>query len=369
MKRVFALGGKAVLRDVPEPEIRPGEVLVAPAFSAISAGTEMYFIRGSGMPGFTMQEYPGEPPSWPKVRTAIRSDHPFPRPSHGEALSIGYSVAGRVLAVGADILDIKPGDRVACSGSQCAHHAERVAVPRNLISRVPDDVPLEDAAFVTLGTIALGSLRESDCRFGETVVVYGLGLLGLLVGQIAISAGMRVIGLDLDPARLDLARTLGIEHVFDPTTVDAVEVVHGLTDGFGADAVVLGAVTPSSEPLNQSFDLCRQRGRVVALGQFGWTIDRARMFANEVTVVPVKPYGPGRYDPVYEEGNVDYPIGYVRWTEIRIPALFLDLLAAGTVRVAPLAPVLVPIERAPEAFELVLSEGRPPSVVLSYPDA
>jgi threonine dehydrogenase-like Zn-dependent dehydrogenase len=132
---------------------------------------------------------------------------------------------------------------------------------------------------------------------------------------------------------------------------------------------VLGAVTPSSEPLNQSFDLCRQRGRVVALGQFGWTIDRARMFANEVTVVPVKPYGPGRYDPVYEEGNVDYPIGFVRWTENRNQALFLDLLAAGSVRVAPLAPVHVPIERAPEAYELLMSEGRPPTVVLSYPEA
>lgn len=368
MKRVFALGGRAVLRDVPEPEMRPGEVLVAPAFSAISAGTEMYFIRGSGTPGFTMQEYPGDPPSWPKVRTAIRSDHPFPRPSDPEALSIGYSLAGRVLAVGDDILDIRPGDRVACSGSQCAHHAERVAVPRNLVSRVPDGVPLEDAAFVTLGTIALGALRESDCRFGETVVVYGLGLLGLLVGQIARSAGMRVIGIDLDPARLELARTLGIEHVIDPATTDPVEAVHALTDGFGADAVVLGAVTESSEPLNQSFDLCRQRGRVVALGQFGWTIDRARMFANEVTVVPVKPYGPGRYDPVYEEGNVDYPIGYVRWTENRNQALFLDLLAAGAVRVAPLAPIHVPIERAPEAYELLMREGRPPTVVLRYPE-
>ena len=369
MKRVFAHGGRAVLRDVPEPEIRPGEVLVAPAFSAISSGTEMYFIRGSGIDGFTMQEYPGEPPSWPKVRTEIRSDHPFPRPSDPEALSIGYSLAGRVLAVGADIVDIVPGDRVACSGSQCAHHAERVAVPRNLTSKVPDGVPMEDAAFVTLGTISLGALRESRCLFGETVVVYGLGLLGLIVSQIAIAAGMRVIGLDLDPARLTLARELGIDQVFDPNAVDPVEVVKGLTDGFGADAVILGAVTQSSEPLNLSFDMCRQRGKVVGLGQFGWTIDRARMFANEVTVVPVKPYGPGRYDPVYEEGNVDYPIGYVRWTENRNQALFLQLLAAGQVRVAPLAPVHVPIERAPEAYELLMSEGRPPTVVLSYPDA
>jgi threonine dehydrogenase-like Zn-dependent dehydrogenase len=366
MRRVFARDGRAVLCDVPEPELRPGEVLVAPAFSAISTGTELWYIRGSGDPTFTVQEYPEDPPHWPKIRTDVRLHNPLPRPADREYYSIGYSLAGRVVAVGADIVDIAPGDEVACSGSQCAHHAERVAVPRNLVAKVPPGVALEDAAFVTLGAISVAALREAACQFGETVVVYGLGLLGLLVGQIATAAGYRVIGLEIDARRLALARQLGIGNLVNPAEEDAVARVLQLTEGYGADAVVLGVVTDSDEPLNQSFDMCRQRGRVVGLGLFGWNIERQRMFANEVSVHPVHAYGPGRYDPVYEEGNVDYPIGLVRWTENRNQAYFLDLLAQERVSVGQLAPVHVPFHRAPEAYDLLQSADRPPTVLFRY---
>lgn len=366
MKRVLAAGGRAVLRDVPEPELRAGDVLVQTHFSAISAGTERYFIEGSGDPTFTASEYPGDPPHWPKIRNAGVRRGPLPRPVLPGQFSIGYSLAGRVLAVGADVLDLSPGDPVACSGSQCAHHAERVAVPRNLTVRVPDHVPLRDAAFVTLGAIAMASVRETGCQFGETVVIYGLGLLGLLAGQIAGTAGLQVIGFDLDERRLQIARELGIGDVHDPRRDIPLEVVQAATDGFGADSVILAVQTDSDEPLNSSFDLCRQKGYVVALGQFGWHIDRQRMFENEVTIRPVRAYGPGRYDPVYEEGNSDYPIGWVRWTENRNQAAFLRLLAEGKVKVAPLSPVTVPFERAPEAYDLLQSEERPPTVVLAY---
>ena len=218
----------------------------------------------------------------------------------------------------------------------------------------------------TLGAIAVAALRETECRFGETVVQYGLGLLGLLGAQIGRAAGFRIIGIDIDPARRALASRLGLEHALDPGSEDVVEAVKRLTDGYGADAVVLGIKSESSEPLNQCFDMSRQRGRVVGLGLFGWNIDRGRFFSNRVSLHPAVGYGLGRYDPVYEEGNVDYPIGLARWTENRNQEFFLDLMASGRVEVEPLAPDRVPIERAPEAYEILRRPDRPPTVLLRY---
>ncbi len=366
MKRVFAHRGQAVVREVDEPTLRQGEVLVRPAYSAISVGTEMWLIAGSADPDFGVHEYPAVPPYWPKTRTPMNLDHPMPKPSDPDHIAIGYSLAGEVVAVDDQIVDIAPGDLVACSGSQAAHHAELVAVPRHLVAKVPAEVALDRAAFVTLGSIAIAGLRETNCQFGETVVQYGLGLLGLLGVQIGRAAGFRVIGIDIDPARRQLARQFGIDHALDPESEDVVDVVRQLTDGYGADAVVLGVKTESSEPLNQCFDMSRQHGRVVGLGLFGWNIDRGRFFANRVSLHPAIGYGPGRYDPVYEEGNVDYPIGLARWTENRNQAYFLDLLAGGQVDVGPLAPDRVPIERAPDAYEILRRPDRPPTVLLQY---
>jgi threonine dehydrogenase-like Zn-dependent dehydrogenase len=366
MKRVFAHRGEAVVREVDAPTLRKGEVLVRPAYSAISVGTEMWLIDGSADPDFGVHEYPAVPPYWPKTRTAMNLDHPMPKPSDPDHIGIGYSLAGEVIDVDDQVVDIAPGDLVACSGSQCAHHAELVSVPRHLVAKVPPGLTLDRAAFVTLGSIAVAGLRETDCRFGETVVQYGLGLLGLLGAQIGQAGGLRVIGIDIDPVRRHMARDFGIEHVLDPASEDVVGAVKELTDGFGADAVVLGIKAESSEPLNQCFDMSRQRGRVVGLGLFGWNIDRGRFFANRVSLHPAVGYGLGRYDPVYEEGNVDYPIGLARWTENRNQAYFLDLLARGLVDVAPLAPDRVPIAQAPEAYEILRRPDRPATVLLEY---
>lgn len=366
MKRVFAHRGEAVVREVPEPTLRKGEILVRPAYSAISVGTEMWLIEGSADPEFGLHEYPSVPPHWPKTRTSVKLDHPMPQPSDPDYIAIGYSLAGEVLAVDDQVVDIAPGDLVACSGSQCAHHAELVSVPRHLVAKVPEGLSLDKAAFVTLGTIAVAGLRETGCQFGETIVQYGLGLLGLLGAQIGQAAGFRMIGIDIDPARRRLARDLGVEYVLDPTDGDVVETVKDLTDGYGTDAVVLGIKSESSEPLNQCFDMSRQWGRVVGLGLFGWNIDRDRFFANRVSLHPAVGYGPGRYDPVYEEGNVDYPIGLARWTENRNQGYFLELLARNKVDVDPLAPDRVPIDRAPEAYDILRRPDRPPTVLLKY---
>jgi len=366
MKRVFAHKGEPVVRDVPEPVLRPGEVLVETAYSAVSAGTELWILDGSADPDYEVKEYPPDPPAWPKIRSEIARRHPLPRPHEAGYHSIGYSLAGRVTAVHDDVVDLAAGDLVACSGSQCAHHAEVVAVPRNLVARVPQGLALDQAAFVTLGAVAMTGLRETRCHFGETVVLYGMGLLGLLSAQIGRAAGFQIIGLDIDPARLAFARRLGVEHVFDPRETNVVEEVRNLTDGFGADGVVLGVKTDSSEPLNLSFDMGRQGARVVAQGLFGWEIDRGRLYANQVSVHPAIGYGTGRYDPVYEEGNVDFPIGMARWTGRRNAEHFLRMVRDGLVSLGEFAPDPVPIGEAPRAYAMLRSPDRPLTVLLSY---
>jgi len=368
MLRVFAIGGRAELVEVPEPELRQGEVLVAPAYSAISVGTELWLVNGSADPEFGVHEYPPEPPTWPKVRSPIRPHHPLPRAQPSGRYSIGYSLAGRVVEVHDDVVDLAPGDLVACSGSQCAHHAELVAVPRNLVARVPDGLALDEAAFVTLGSIAMTGLRDTNRQFGETIVVYGLGLLGLLAGQIGLASGFRIVGVDIDDGRLELAHRLGISDTVNPLRADVVAEVLARTDGFGADGVLLGVKAESSEPLNLAFDMCRQRARVIAQGLFGMEIDRARLYRNQVSVHPAVGYGLGRYDPVYEEGNIDLPIGLARWTGNRNQEHFLRVLAERRVDVRTLAPIQVPFADAPAAYELLQRDDRPPTVVLRYGD-
>ncbi len=368
MKRVFAYGGRAVLRDVPEPQLRPNHVLVQTAFSAISSGTEGWIVRGTADPNYVNHEYPD--PNEPGVQyrdPQITYAGPMPLTQNdGDYASIGYSNAGRVLAVGEGVTDLVPGDRVACSGSQCAVHAETVSVPRNLMAKVPENVGLDQAAFVTLGAISMEALRRTDTRFGEVVVVYGLGLLGLLCTQMATYAGVRVIGLDIDSRRLEQATKMGADLVLDPSKEDPVKAVRGFTRGFGADGVILGIVDSSSEPLNLSFEMARHKGTVVGLGLFGMDIGRSRMFDHDVHFVGSRAYGPGRYDPVYEEGNVDFPIGYVRWTENRNQQEFLRELSTGVVSVAELAPIRVPIDDAPRAYEILKSPDRPPTVLIDY---
>ncbi|MBI5880437.1 MAG: zinc-binding alcohol dehydrogenase [Chloroflexi bacterium] len=369
MKRVVAAQGRAIVIDMPEPELRAGEVLVAPVFSAISSGTEMHIIESTARPETTGDDtYPSlRNPKAPQLRKqGVRWPGPAPRGQMPGTASVGYSLAGTVVAVAPDVVDVKPGERVACSGNQCAVHAERVAVPRNLVAQVPANVPFEQAAFVTLGCVAMHGLRRTDCRFGETVVVYGLGLLGLLTVQIAKQAGMYVLGLDVDDRRVQQALALGANRALNPSRENPIDAILEMTDGFGADGVVLTVSTPSSEPLNLSFDLCRQRGVVVGVGAFGMDIRRDRMYARDVTFYPSLAYGPGRYDTVYEEGNVDFAIGYVRWPENRNQNAFLRLLSESRVSVEALAPVRVPLAEAPRAYELLKSADRPPTVLLTY---
>ena len=363
MRRIFARGGHAIIGEVEVPTLRRGEVLVRTAYSTVSAGTEMWILRKSAEGDAKDEEYPGDTP-WvdPNIRAGILHAEKPRRPIPG-GISLGYSLSGVVEAVAPEVTDLQPGDRVACMGSQCSHHAEVVAVPRNLAVPVPGGLALEQAAFVTLASIAEEALRRCAIQFGETVVLYGMGLLGLLAGQIANAAGYYVVGLDTNPARLDHARSLGITDVHDPRTIDPVELVRSRTSGFGADAVILGIVDESSEPTNIALRMTRQQGRVVGLGLFG--LDVRREYLSDRLLLRSIAYGPGRYDPEYEEASVDYPIGLVRWTENRNAQHVLRLMAEGSLRTTGLARQL-PLDDAPAGYDLLHTPERPPTIQFVY---
>lgn len=365
MRRIFAKGGHAVIGEVDAPTLRRGEVLVRTSFSTVSAGTEMWILRKSAEGDARDEEYPGDTP-WvdPNIRQGILHAEKPRRPIPGH-ISLGYSLAGIVEAVSPEVTDLAPGDRVACMGSQCSHHAEMVAVPRNLTVPVPAGLGMESAAFVTLASIAEEALRRCSIAFGETVVLYGLGLLGLLAGQIANAAGYYVIGLDIDPRRLEQAKAFGIGDVHDPRTVDPVALVRSRTSGFGADAVVLGIVNESSEPTNLSLQMTRQHGKVVGLGLFG--LDVQREFLSDRLLMRSIAYGPGRYDPEYEEASVDYPIGILRWTENRNAQHVLRLMAEGKLSTAGLA-TQCPLGKAPDGYALLHTPERPPTIQFVYGD-
>lgn len=369
MLRLLAKNGAAVVVDVPPPELRSGEVLVASAYSVTSPGTERGIIRATAGGSAESHEYPRPGYHWRQLRDrgSARS-RSFPRQPTSLGASLGYSVAGTVVALADDVEGVALGERVACSGSQCAFHAATVAIPRGLMVPVPDDVASEDAAFVTLGAIAMESLRRTGCKFGETVLVCGVGLLGLLVTQLARSAGIYAIGLDLDPARLELAAANGATRVLCGTTEESLRAIAEATGGFGADAVIVGAATDDAELLNFAFDALRPGGAVVALGDFAMEIDRQRFFGAQATLVPSLAYGPGRYDPMYEEHNVDYPISAVRWTERRNMALFLRLLAERRVDLGLIPTLRCGLSEAPGAYTTLAERRGPLTAVFSYGD-
>ena len=370
MKQVFYNpGGGLIVRDVPPPALTDGSVLVANAYSVISAGTERNAVR-LGTESLWRKAL-RRPQLVQQFRDKLKRDGLGAalgkvRERTAELKALGYSSAGQIIAVGRAVSDLAPGQRVACAGAGYAHHAEIIAVPRNLVVPIPAKVTLEAAAFTTIGSVAMQGLRRAQAHFGETVVVLGLGLVGLLAVQIGRAAGYRIIGLDIDEERVPLARQLGAEASFNSAADNVVEQIMALSDGFGVDVVIVYAATPSSEPVNLAFDLCRQRGRVVAVGSFGMDLDRERMYRKELDFAMSTSYGPGRYDPLYEESGIDYPIGYVRWTENRNGQAFLAQLASGQVDVRPLISGRFPIERAPEAYAQLECDTRPLTFLLTY---
>jgi predicted dehydrogenase/threonine dehydrogenase-like Zn-dependent dehydrogenase len=279
----------------------------------------------------------------------------------------GYSAAGEVIAIGDDVTGFAVGDRVACAGGGYANHAEVIAVPVNLVARVPERLALHDAATVTLGAIALQGVRRAEPTLGETVAVVGLGVLGQLTVQLLVAHGARVIGSDLDPARTEHALSSGATWVVgegDTLPNAALKA----TDGFGVDAVIITAATSSSAVVSDAFQSCRRRGRVVIVGDVGLDLKRHDMYEKELELRMSTSYGPGRYDSTYEEEGRDYPYGYVRWTEGRNMEEYLRLLAEGRVALAHLPTERYIVDDASAAYEALKREASKPTlVVLEYP--
>jgi predicted dehydrogenase/threonine dehydrogenase-like Zn-dependent dehydrogenase len=373
MKQVLIKQGKAIVAEVPAPVPEAGEILVQVRRSCISVGTEMSGVRHSALPlwkralqqpekmamAFRMAADRGVRRTWSLIEQRRNASHPT-----------GYSAAGTVIAVGAGVENFRVGDRVACAGAQSAHHAEFIRVPTNLCALIPDELDWDGASTVTLGAIALQGIRRAQPTLGERFVVIGLGVLGLLTVQLLRANGCRTVGVDPDAARLDLARQLGMDVAMRPDAGDEIDEVARLTGGLGADGVIITAATSSDEVISAAFKMCRKKGRVVLVGDVGLNLNRSDFYAKEIDLLISTSYGPGRYDRNYEERGLDYPAAYVRWTENRNMQEYLDLLARGSVQVAPLISGRFPIEEATAAYSALGggSEHRPVMVLLTYPD-
>jgi predicted dehydrogenase len=275
----------------------------------------------------------------------------------------GYCNVGVVSAVGPGVHGFSVGDRVVSNGG----HAQAVCVPSNLCAQVPERVPDEVAAFTVLGAIGLQGIRLADPTLGECVAVTGLGLIGLLTVQMLRAQGCRVLGIDFDPARLALARQFGAEVVNPGSGEDVVSAAQAISRGRGVDAVIITASTKSNEPISQAARMCRKRGRIVLVGVTGLELSRADFYEKELTFQVSCSYGPGRYDPAYEEGGNDYPIGFVRWTEQRNFEAVLDLMASGALDVAPLVSHRFPLDRAVDAYELLANSQPSLGILIEYP--
>ena len=362
--------GELWLADVPAPRLGPESVLVATTCSVVSPGTEKMILdlakksllqKARARPDLVkkvLQKIKSEGLGSALQKTFAKLDTPIP---------LGYSAAGTVLACGEHVHELRPGDRVACGGAGYASHAEVLSVPRNLCAKVPDGVALEDAAFATIGAIAMQGVRQADLRLGERAVVVGLGLLGLLTVQLLRASGCRVLGVDLDPGRAALAAELGADAT---ATTDAVEQALHMSDGRGADAVLLTAATSSNGPIESAPDMLRHRGRVVVVGSVGMNVPRDPFYKKELELRLSMSYGPGRYDPNYEERGREYPIGHVRWTEQRNLSSFVELVGRGAVTPQRLVTHRYPIDQGLAAYETLQdAAAKPMGILLSYPDA
>ncbi|MBZ4017938.1 bi-domain-containing oxidoreductase [Streptomyces purpurogeneiscleroticus] len=364
--------GELALLDVPVPGCKPGGVLVRTAYSLISTGTELMKVSEAGMSMLgkarsrpdqvakVMQSVAtnGVPATYRKVMGKLDSYTP-----------LGYSLCGVVEQVGAGIDDVKVGDLVACAGNEHALHAELNWVPKNLYAPVPDGLAPRHAAFGTVGSIAMQGVRQGEPQLGDVALVIGLGLIGQLVVQLLAASGVRVVGADPDPARCELAERLGAAACGDPASAVVETAVAELTGGHGVDQVYLAAGGGSNQPVELAARLSRDRGRVVDIGKCRLDLPWNAYYEKELDVRFSRSYGPGRYDPSYELEGRDYPIGYVRWTERRNLACFLDLVARGSVDVEPLISHIADFDDAVETYQR-LKDGdlKAVAVLFRYPD-
>jgi polar amino acid transport system substrate-binding protein len=363
--------GYMEIMEVPFPALGRGEVMVRNHYSVISAGTEGktvsdarkgYIAKAKSRQKelqqvFDMIKTTGIAETYKTVMNKLEAPSP-----------LGYSCAGEVIAVGDGVLSVRAGDFVACGG-QGAWHAEVVAVPEKLCVKVPEGVELKHAAFTTIAAIALQGVRQSELKLGENCVVIGLGIIGLLTIQMLRAAGVQVTGIDIDPGAVAAARENGANLAIERNAEGLEKMVQNFSGGFGTDAVIITAATSSNDPVELAGALCRQKGKVVIVGAVPTGFSRTPYYKKELDLRMSSSYGPGRYDPVYEEKNIDYPIGYVRWTENRNMQAYIEMLKSGSLEVEKLISHIFPLEKAAEAYGMILEKKERFSGILIKYDA
>lgn len=362
--------GETRIAEVPVPQPADGAALVRTAASLVSVGTERMLVE------FAQQTLLGKAQSRPDLvkqvmakarREGLLTTLEAAMNRLDQPMALGYSSAGTIVDIGRELQGFKVGDRVACAGGGHAVHAEFASVPQNLMVKLPDEVDFESAAFATIGAVAMQGFRLASPQVGERIAVIGLGLLGLLTLTIARAAGCYVLGIDLDPDRVALARQLGAQAV---SRKDAEEAAQAFSRGHGLDAVLICADTKSDDPVTLAGAIARDKAKVIAVGAVGLNIPRKSYYDKELDFQVSRSYGPGRYDTNYEEKGIDYPIGYVRWTEGRNMQAFIDLLANRQIDIQPLITHRFPIAEAPKAYKLITAKVKEPylAVLLTYPE-
>jgi predicted dehydrogenase len=374
MKQLFQdpKAGTIQVVEIPPPASRPKTLLVANAFSVVSPGTERGTV--SAARDSYLRTARARPDLVRRVldtvkREGVLAAYRKVQAKLSEPQALGYSSAGTVIGIGPGAGDaFRIGDRVACCGQNVASHAETICVPVNLAARIPDGVSLEDAAFATLGAIALHGVRLAEPELGGRYAVIGCGILGLFTVQLLRASGGRVAAFDLDPGLVDRAKTLGAEAGLVGGTDDQVQAALAWTDGLGVDAVLVTAASTSEAPMVAAAGMSRERGIVVAVGLVPFGMPREIAYAKELELRISRSYGPGRYDANFEEKGLDYPAGYVRWTETRNLEAFLHEIKDGRVQVGPLVTHRYELDAAPSAYDMLVSgEGpKPLGIVIRY---
>ena len=351
--------GKMEVIEVPFPILEKGKVLLCNHYSVISAGTEGKTVKDArlGYIGKAKTRQKEVKQVIDTVRTTgliktyqmVMNKLEAPSP-------LGYCCAGEIISVNEDVKDLKIGDIVACGG-QGAFHAEIVSVNRNLCVKIPDTVETRHAAFATVASIAIQGIRQADVRFGENCCVIGLGLIGQITVQVLSAAGVKTIGIDINDAQVKLAEACGVDLALNRECSDIEKTIYDFTDGFGTDAVIITAGTSSKDPVELAGRLCRQKGKVVVVGAVPTGFTREHYYKKELDLRMSCSYGPGRYDPEYEEKSIDYPIGYVRWTENRNMQAFIDLLKRRKLQIEKLITHTFLFEKAADAYQLILDRS------------
>jgi predicted dehydrogenase/threonine dehydrogenase-like Zn-dependent dehydrogenase len=358
--------GDTVLEEVPAPIVKPGHVLIQTTRSLVSLGTERMLVEFGKSNLF--QKAMQQPDKVKEVLNKVKTDGLKPTINAvfnklGQPLPLGYCNVGKVVAVGKGVDDISIGDRVASNGP----HAEYVCIAKNLVSKIPENVSDEAASFTVIGSIGLQGIRLANPTFGETFVVIGLGLIGLMTAQLLKSNGCKVIGFDFDSAKVALAKQLGIDAVNPGDGVDQVAYVNNTTRNIGADAVIITATNKTNEIISQSAKMSRKRGRIILVGVVGLDISRADFYEKELTFQVSCSYGPGRYDDEYEQKGIDYPLAFVRWTEKRNFETILQAISSNLIQVEPLITERVLLEDYQQIYA-EMKGSKSIASILVYPE-